>query len=67
MGPERRGDTFQLDQVKGMERADMSRKLQRITGQSWTPRPLLRQTCTEPHGVHDKPYIQLDCYSKLTQ
>lgn len=37
MGPERRGDIFQLDQVKGMERADMSRKLQHITGQSWTP------------------------------
>lgn len=37
MGPERRGDIFQLDQVKGMNRVDMSRKLQHITGQRWTP------------------------------
>lgn len=36
MGPERGGDIFQLDQVKGMDRADTSRKLQHITGQRWT-------------------------------
>lgn len=32
MNPERGGDIIQLDQVKGMKRADRSRKLQHITG-----------------------------------
>lgn len=65
MGPERRGDIFQLDQVKGMNRVDMSRKLQHITGQRWTPWPLLRQTYRTARGTRETilhpawPLIQL--------